>query len=330
MQTIYVENELYHHPRVQSLLKRFSRARVILCDHYGEVFNRKAQHFRLQKEQPALILARKHNRLVLPTPESFGIGGQHNYYFSHLLNCPYDCRYCFLQGMYPSAHYVLFINYDDFMTAIDETCAQHPNEKVYFFSGYDADSLGLDSVSEFVDHFLPFFAERPHATLELRTKSTHIRSLIKHPAIPNCVVAFSFTPHCISSKVEHKVPHIDKRLQALKTVAEHGYPIGLRFDPLIEHPDFHQAYQDLIQHIFTLINPSQVHSVSVGPLRFPEKMYQKIVKLYPDDALLHHPFEKRHQHYSYSEDREQAMKSHVLSALSQHIDKHLIFECHAL
>ena len=46
---------------------------------------------------------------VLKTPDNFTIGFKKNYYFSHMLNCIYDCKYCFLQGMYNSANYVLFI-----------------------------------------------------------------------------------------------------------------------------------------------------------------------------------------------------------------------------
>ena len=38
-----------------------------------------------------------------------------------MLNCVYDCRYCFLQGMYRSANYVLFVNYDDFRVQIEES-----------------------------------------------------------------------------------------------------------------------------------------------------------------------------------------------------------------
>ena len=58
MQTIYIENDLLHHPVSQRILQGFGRdARVITCRHYGEVFNPKAQNFRLQKQQQALILA---------------------------------------------------------------------------------------------------------------------------------------------------------------------------------------------------------------------------------------------------------------------------------
>ena len=96
------------------MLARYADAEIILCDRYGEIFNPKSQNFRLQKQNPALILAQKHKGHVLPAPEGYGLGSEKNYYFSHMLNCVYDCRYCFLQGMYQSAHYVVFVNFEDF------------------------------------------------------------------------------------------------------------------------------------------------------------------------------------------------------------------------
>ncbi|MEX2353287.1 MAG: DNA photolyase, partial [Gammaproteobacteria bacterium] len=66
--TIYIEEAISGHPRNREILKRFPDADVIYCDSYTEVFNRKAQNFRLQKQRPALILANKHDNFVLPAP----------------------------------------------------------------------------------------------------------------------------------------------------------------------------------------------------------------------------------------------------------------------
>ena len=159
--TIYIEEAIAEHPRTEAILRRFPKAVGIPCERYGEVFNRKAQSFRLQKRKPALILAKKHGRKVLPTPESYGIGAKKNYYFSHMLNCLYDCRYCFLQGMYLSANYVVFVNFEEFEEEIDDALEEAAGEPVHFFSGYDCDSLAFDGVTGFCDHFLPFFAARP-------------------------------------------------------------------------------------------------------------------------------------------------------------------------
>ena len=189
IQTIYIERQVSDHPRTRKILARFPTAHQIDCDRYTEIFNPKNQNFRLQKQQPALIIAHKFGKRVLSAPEGYGVGGQHNYYFSHMLNCIYDCRYCFLQGMFRSAHYVLFINYDDFFESMDRTLANHPSEDVWFFSGYDCDSLALDPVTGFAAHLLTFLESRQRAFVELRTKSTQIRTLLSVSAIPNAVVA---------------------------------------------------------------------------------------------------------------------------------------------
>ena len=146
--TIYFEEQVADHPRTLNLFKRFSQAVRIPCSHYKEVFNPSGQNFRLQKKKPALILAKNSGKLVHPVPATYGIGGDENY-FSHMLNCLYDCRYCFLQGMYPSAHYLLFVNYENFFEEIKKVSSQNPEIPSWFFSGYDCDSLAFEKLTGF-------------------------------------------------------------------------------------------------------------------------------------------------------------------------------------
>jgi len=155
--TIYIERQARNDAVTLAVLERLKPCRIIDIERFGEVFNPNTQNFRLQKRKPALILARKHSRKVLPTPSDYGIGGQHNYYFSHMMNCIYDCRYCFLQGMYSSSNYVVFTNYDQFFDDIIATSRQHPDEASWFFSGYDCDSLALEPVTEFMQQCLDLF-----------------------------------------------------------------------------------------------------------------------------------------------------------------------------
>ena len=120
MDTIYIEESVRNHPRTLKLLERFPKASLIDCHRYSEIFNPRAQNFRLQKKRPSLILAERHGNSVVPAPKAYSIGTDRNYYFSHMLNCLYDCRYCFFQGMYQSANYVHFVNYEAFEQGIDE------------------------------------------------------------------------------------------------------------------------------------------------------------------------------------------------------------------
>lgn len=323
---IYVEQAVLTHPRTQAICTRFASAEVIVCDRYAEVFNRKSQDFRLQKQNPSLILARKEKGFVLPTPEHFGIGGKENYYFSHLLNCLYDCRYCFLQGMYRSANFVLFVNYEDFDEELAAT-ANSSKEQPYFFSGYDCDSLALDSVTGFSDHILSTFAGLPEAWLELRTKSVNIRPLLSRPALANVVVAFSMTPEAASQNFESGVPPLHSRLAAMSQLADAGWPIGLRIDPLIYSPAYETDYQTLLKNVFETVAPDKFHSVSLGPMRFPKAMYDRIVSLYPESKLLAGPLERRGDLISYKPDLEAEMTGFCTAELQRFVSESKIFSC---
>lgn len=325
--SIYIEENIRNHPRTLSICDRFPQARQIICERYGEVFNPKAQNFRLQKQKPALILAEKYKNFALPAPPNYGIGAEKNYYFSHMLNCLYDCRYCFLQGMYQSANYVLFVNYEDYQQDIKNICLESPNEPFHFFSGYDCDSLALEPVTGFAKHFLPFFADIPNAWVELRTKSTQIRSLLGRQPDPRCIVAFSLSPDEIATKVEDKAPSLSKRLDALYKLQEQGWLIGLRFDPLIYQSGYQQQYKNLFEQVFSLIKPDLLHSVSLGVFRLPEKYFKKVHKLYPEEKLFASPLETKHKMTSYKAGIENEMMQYCSEQLLTYIPKSKFFPC---
>ncbi|MCB1037191.1 MAG: DNA photolyase [Acidobacteria bacterium] len=324
---IYIEEEVAGHPRTEAVLERFPKARRIPCERYGEVFNRKAQSFRLQKRRPSLILAKKHGKTVLPTPAGYGIGAERNHYFSHMLNCLYDCRYCFLQGMYRSAHYVLFVNFEDFEAGIDEALAEAAGEEVHFFSGYDCDSLAFGGVTGFADHFLPVFEARPRAVLELRTKSTRIQPLLAREPLENCVVAVSLTPEEIAASHEHGAPALERRLEVLARLQAAGWPVGLRLDPVIYHPRYREQYRDLFARLFARIDGTRVHSTSLGPFRLPEPFFRHMVREYPDEALLAGPLEPRASMVSYGAEIEGEMLGFIEDELLQHIPRERYFPC---
>lgn len=327
IETIYIEEAIRQHPRVLDIVARFSQARRITCGRYGEVFNPKAQNFRLQKQQPALILAEKYKNFALPAPVGYGIGASRNYYFSHMLNCLYDCRYCFLQGMYQSANYVLFVNYEDFQQDIRQLCFESPDEKLHFFSGYDCDSLALEPVTGFAEQFLPFFATIPNAWLELRTKSTQVRSLLNREPLPRCIVAFSLSPDEIAEKVEAKAPSLQRRLDALCKLQDQGWQIGLRFDPLIYQSGYREQYRELFEQVFSRIDLNRLHSVSLGVFRLPENFFKKLHKLYPEEKLFAGPLISQQGMVSYKQELEQEMMHYCTEQILNYIPADKFFPC---
>jgi len=322
---IFIEKNILDHPRTKQIIAKYNNAEKVICNHYGEIFNLNNQSFRLSKKSKTLIIAKKNGKKLLPTPEGFGIGGSENYYFSHMLNCLYDCRYCFLQGLYNSAHYILFVNYEDFIAEIKDL--SNDNNKRYFFSGYDCDSLALENVTNFAKEFLPIFRQLNNSYLELRTKSVNINLFLESDPIENAIIAFSFTPDEISKLIEHKVPPVNSRIRALHLLAASGWNVGVRLDPLIYHAEFNKIYAELISKIFSNLDLRKLHSISVGQLRFPKDVFNKIYNLYPKEKLFNNLLTNRGKLISYNEDLEKNMEAFIIKKLNNFVSKDLIFSC---
>lgn len=324
---IYVEEAILDHPRTRSVLARFPQAQLVPCARYGEVFNRRAQNFRLQKRRPALILAHKAGKRVLEAPSGYGIGSSYNYYFSHMLNCLYDCRYCFLQGMYQSAHMVLFVNYEDFQQDISAQIRASARETPYFFSGYDCDSLAMEGITHFTAEFLPFIADHPEACFELRTKSVRIKTLLAAQALPNCVVAFSMTPPDLAAQFEEGAPPVGRRLKAMEKLQDCGWPLGLRFDPLIYDRDYQARYRDLFAQVFARLGGKNLHSVSLGQFRMPRAVYKNMYQLYPDEKLLAYGLQEKEGMVSYRAELANQLHQFCSQELQRYIPPEIFFPC---
>ena len=201
-----------------------------------------------------------------------------------MYNCVFDCKYCFLQGLYSSANYVVFVNYEDFMSEMKIIAKKLVNKKITFFSGYDCDSLAYEPFSGFKENVLKSFSTIKNAELEVRTKSTFIKPFLKNK-IDNVIIAFSFTPERFSNYYEAGVPSVKKRIQALQTLSDLGWKVGFRFDPIVVYEGWKEDYHKLFKSLFSNINNKLIHSVSFGNLRFPNNVYKRIIKNNPTEKL---------------------------------------------
>ena len=329
IETIYVEKIIKEHPRTKLILSKLKKAKTIEIDRYGAIFNKRNQNFRIQKNNPDLILAFKNEGYVLPTPEGFGVGSSKNYYFSHMFNCIYDCRYCFLQGMYSSANYVIFVNFEDFDKEIEEVIQDNKDKKITFFSGYDCDSLALENLTGFAKHITNIFAKYPDVDIEFRTKSIQTEPFTSIEPLNNVIVAYSLMPNLMSKVLDNKTPSILKRINTMSYLATKGWKIGLRFDPLIHGKNWEKLYKELLENIYNTIPSYSIHSVSFGSLRFPKEMFKDIFKLYPENPLFSGTLSQHKGVVSYDLKIEEEMTSFCSNITQNYIDKSKIFNCSA-
>ncbi len=282
---IYVEKKIRDYENTKKILSRIKFKKIIYCENYSQIFNPKNQNFRIQKTNPSLILAKKENNLILKTPTKFSIGYDKNFYFSHMLNCIYDCKYCFLQGMFNSAHYVIFVNYSDFIKVIRKLTS-NTKETICFFSGYDCDSLAMEKITNFLDFFLVEFQKIKKGILEIRTKSVKINIFRKFRPINNVIIAYSLNPSEIIERFEDKTPKLQERIKSLAQLQKLGWSIGLRFDPLITINKNYNYYKSFFELVFDNLDTNKIHSVTIGEFRMPKQFFNKFSSLRPYESFL--------------------------------------------
>ena len=83
----------------------------------------------------------------------------------------------------------------------------------------------------------------------------------------------------------------------------------------------------LIIDIFANLEIKNLHSISIGELRFPKQMYDKIVNLYPEEKLLSKDLVTRGDIVSYPVKTEQALQNFILAKLSLYVKQSKIFSC---
>ncbi len=321
IKTIYVEDKIKDHKNTKQIISRINYENLIYCEHYSEIFNPSNQNFRIQKKFPSLILAKKDGNLVHEAPKDFSIGYKNNYYFSHMFNCLYDCKYCYLQGMLNSANYLIFVNYEDFLNKIKKIILKN-QDTTCFFSGYDCDSLALEKITRFVEKSINYFEKMNKGILEIRSKSINIEVLKKRKPLPNVIPAFSLNPQFVINNFEDKTPSLLKRLNAISTLQKNEWYVGLRFDPIVWN-DSDERYISFFNKVFKTIDIGKVHSVTLGNFRMPSTYLKKISKIRPDNYFIQ--FENSKRVLNLEKEKKNEKTELCIKQISKFVDKSKIF-----
>ncbi len=313
---IYVERDVLQHPNTKQILSRFSSASVIPIAHYKDVFNRSRQDLHAQETEPALILAANRGTLIYPgAPVCQSFGEEHFMYTSCIMNCIYDCDYCYLQGMYPGGNPVVFVNLEDYFAELDTLLAKHP---VYLCCSYDSDLTALSGILPHAEAFCRYALEHPNLRLELRTKSAALPFIKQLPAAKNIIMAFTLSPQEIISRYEHFTPSLQARLNTAKEAARKGFSLRLCFDPVLDIPNAEVLYSTLIEQVFEVLTPEEITDISLGVFRLSKDYLKQLKKAKPSCAISHYPYETTDGVCHYPAERCEQLINSVRQSLYRH------------
>lgn len=320
---IYVEQEVWTHPRTKALLAKFPQAKVVPIAHYKDVFCRKHQNVSQQHQAQKLILAAKHGNLVYegaPVCQSFG--NEYFYYCSCVMNCIFDCEYCYLKGMYPSGNLVVFVNPEDIFAEVERLLAQHP---VYLCVSYDTDLLALEAMIGYTDLWTGFVAKHENLTIEIRTKSARMDFWRHQVPVSRVVYAFTISPQAVIEKYERGTPGLAQRIACANAALDAGFAVRLCFDPMIYCQDWRQQYDAMLRQIFDGIDVERLVDVSVGSFRISQDYLKQMRRQAPDSAVVQFPYENDGGVYQYPKKLLVQMEEYLVGKLLERIPREKIF-----
>lgn len=303
---IYVEEKAYSYELTGKILSHFKDAEIIHIRHYKDIFSIENQNAALEKEYMSIILAVNENRFLYEGSENCQSFGLDNYYYClTAMNCPFDCEYCFLKGMYPSGDLVIFVNIEDAFREIEEKIK---DEKVLINLSYETDLAALDSFTGFINQWRNFASKHENISFEIRTKaavSLTKEEIQDNQEKDNLVYAFTLSPDEIIKRFEHKTPMLSNRINAVNAAINSGKNVRLCFDPMLHTNGYIEIYSDFFEKIIREIVFNAVKDISLGTFRIPAEYLKAMRKRYGESKVVLYPYENNNGILSYRKETEE-------------------------
>lgn len=315
---IYIEKNALDHSNTKKILDYLRTNKYTLIDHYKDVFCRPRQNPELQKQNPNLILAIKHKDYLYPGASICQDFGYDSFYYSSCVaNCICNCDYCYLKGMYPSGHILVFVNLEDYFTHIG-------NKKYYICVSYDTDLFPLEPMLGYVDRWCAFAKKNPNILLEIRTKFKS-NDIWKIDPPNNVIFAFSLSPQEIIAKHEKGTSNLQSRLSNICSAQNAGFKNRLCFDPIIYTSNWASNYSSLINQCFNTINVDKVEDISVGSFRISQTYLKNIRKYNQTSEIVNFPFSNINGYYQYHPQLQKQMEDFVYNNICKYFDKEKVY-----
>ncbi|MGB9613679.1 MAG: SPL family radical SAM protein [Candidatus Margulisiibacteriota bacterium] len=187
---------------------------------------------------------------------------------SHILNCPFNCSYCYLHTFFGRDEIVIFDDEQKIISEVKDYLgrAEHP---LRVGTGEFSDSLALPEAKSLAVKLVELFAHQNRHFLELKTKSAEVDFLLDLNPRGQTVVAWSVNPQKIIDEEEHGSASLKERIVSAVKCLTVGYRVAFHFDPIIYFDNWQESYEEVINYLFDFVPSQAIAWISLGTLRFP-------------------------------------------------------------
>ena len=315
---IYVESQSIDSDIAEQSFKRFPKAKIIEIEDYKKIFNKNGQDFQIQKLSTKLILAKKQPPFIYPATDIIQDSGFSNFYYcTPILNCIYNCEYCFLQGMYSSANIVVFTNTEEVKDAVKKQILErkYPDEPLLLSLSYNTDILALENILPLTKQWIDFANNTDDLFMEIRTKSGLTSSFNKLKPSEKILFAWTLSPNNIIQKYEHKTPLLERRIKSIQKIVDSGWPVRLSFDPILIYPNWKEDYKQMFERIKETISGDKIFDITIGVFRMSDDFFNRIKKTKPDSDLFYNNYDNSNNVKTVTKDQKEMVRDFALSHL---------------
>ena len=315
---IYVESQSIDSDIAKQSFKRFPKAKIIEIEDYKKIFNKNGQDFQIQKLSTKLILAKKQPPFIYPATDIIQDSGFSNFYYcTPILNCIYNCEYCFLQGMYSSANIVVFTNTEEVKDAVKKQILErkYPDEPLLLSLSYNTDILALENILPLTKQWIDFANNTDDLFMEIRTKSGLTSSFNKLKPSKKILFAWTLSPNNIIQKYEHKTPLLERRIMSIQKIVDSGWPVRLSFDPILIYPNWKEDYKQMFERIKETISGDKIFDITIGVFRMSDDFFNRIKKTKPDSDLFYNNYDNSNNVKTVTKDQKEMVRDFALSQL---------------
>ncbi len=281
--SIFFEKETKNTYLVKKIQKKFPDSKIKEISSLNDyVKNNKLKPSDIKK--PLLFIVKEKHDFLKPCPCSKGHISCGYWIFNLGFGCPFDCSYCYLQQYTNTPGIVLPANLEDFFRRFDKF-HQKLKKPIRIGTGEFSDSLALDDLTNYSSQLINYFRGKK-VFFELKTKSNKIKNIIKEKPSSNIIISWSLSPNTTIALEEKGSARLKERLAGAKKVQKAGFRVGFHFDPIIHRQGWEQEYKNLIQKLYSEVNPPFAW-ISLGTLRCNRELKSITEQRFPESNIFY-------------------------------------------
>lgn len=242
---IYFEKEIINYPLGKELMEKYQDTLKVEIENHNNIEE-------MRKKSNKEFANMKRNLII-------GVRKTHKFVENHKTSdylvpytssgCTAACMYCYLVCNYNKCAYLrLFVNREQMLDKIVKT-SEKSEKELTFEIGSNSDLILENTITNNLVWTIENFKNVTQGKLTFPTKFDMVDPILPLDHQGKVTIRMSVNPEEIINKVEFGTSRLKGRIEAINTLKEAGYRIGILIAPVILVENWKELYLQLIQQL---------------------------------------------------------------------------------